>query len=494
MYYLRYFKTQAEAIGQTANIPTVAMVEGVDKVGFFGGNASPYYIFSVDGNFIKIKDTRVVCTYNVTSTTSAIRLFGGPYYSFVSMEVDGVDTELTTEYKFSTTGKHTVKYTMEDGVTNIGEYVFRSCTELTSVTIPDGVTNIGAWAFDGCTTLTSVTIPDSVTSIDYHAFYDTPWYKEYRTDVNNQYDNIIYINNVAYDTVNAEITKYFYKEGTTFINFLNGPEATALTIPNGVLGIGWYAFQGRRSITSVVIPDSVTYIGPHAFSDCTSLTSIIIGKGAKYMGDGAIRDNTKLTTIKYTGTKTQWAAITKHYNCVSNVPATKVICSDEVINLFNKITAIYNVTTTSSSTKIAKYLSYRFSSMTVDGVKVDIVSSYTFSTTGKHTIIWETLLSEIDDYTFSDCTTLASVTIPDGVTNIIDGAFNRCTTLASVTISDSVTYIGPHVFSECTSLTSIKYNGTVSQWKKISRGYDWHYRVPAKTVTCSDGACGLDET
>ena len=492
MYYLRYFKTQAESIGQTANIPTVAMVEGVDKVGYFGGDASPYYIFSVDGNFIKIKDTRVVCTYNVTSTTSAINLFKGSIYSFVSMEVDGVDTPLTTTYKFSTTGKHIVKYTLKDGVTSIDESVFSSCTALTSVTIPDGVTNIGAWAFYGCTALTSVTIPDSVTSIDYCAFNNTPWYKEYSTDVNNQYDNIIYINNVAYGSINATITKYFYKEGTTFINFLNGMEVTALTIPNGVLGIGWYAFQRWRSITSVVIPDSVTHIGPHAFSNCTSLTSIIIGKGTKYMGDGAIRDNTKLTTIKYTGTKTQWAAITKHYNWVSNVPATKVICSDEVINLFNKITAIYNVTTTSSSTIIAEY-NY-FSSMTVDGVKVDTVSSYTFSTTGKHTIIWETSLSEIYKSTFSFCCSLTSITIPDGVTSIGYGAFVNCSSLTSIEIPYSVTSIDDFVFTNCTKLRTIKYNGTVSQFKSISREDYWHSNVPATTVTCSDGTCGLDET
>ncbi|MCR5821967.1 MAG: leucine-rich repeat domain-containing protein, partial [Bacteroidales bacterium] len=43
-------------------------------------------------------------------------------------------------------------------VTSIGDYTFRGCSGLTSVTIPDAVTSIGLYAFYGCRGLTSVTI------------------------------------------------------------------------------------------------------------------------------------------------------------------------------------------------------------------------------------------------------------------------------------------------------------------------------------------------
>ena len=37
-----------------------------------------------------------------------------------------------------------------DGVTTIGEYAFRDCSHLTSVTIPNSVTTIKEYAFYGC--------------------------------------------------------------------------------------------------------------------------------------------------------------------------------------------------------------------------------------------------------------------------------------------------------------------------------------------------------
>ena len=59
-----------------------------------------------------------------------------------------------------------------DSVTTIGNYVFRDCNNLTSVTIPDSVTSIGNYAFYYCNNLTSVTIPDSVTTIGNYVFRD----------------------------------------------------------------------------------------------------------------------------------------------------------------------------------------------------------------------------------------------------------------------------------------------------------------------------------
>ena len=56
---------------------------------------------------------------------------------------------------------------------------------------------------------------------------------------------------------------------------------------------------------------------------------------------------------------------------------------------------------------------------------------------------------------FSDCTSLTSVVIPDGVTSIYDSTFYGCTSLTSITIPDSVTSIDEDAFYGCTSLTNV---------------------------------------
>ena len=57
-----------------------------------------------------------------------------------------------------------------NSVTSIGDYAFRGCDALTSITIPNSVTSIGNYAFTYCESLTSVTIGNSVTSIGWEAF------------------------------------------------------------------------------------------------------------------------------------------------------------------------------------------------------------------------------------------------------------------------------------------------------------------------------------
>ena len=62
------------------------------------------------------------------------------------------------------------EFTIPNKVTDIGDYAFYNCTNLTKVTIPDNVTTIRHGAFMRCNSLTSVVIPNSVTSIGGSAF------------------------------------------------------------------------------------------------------------------------------------------------------------------------------------------------------------------------------------------------------------------------------------------------------------------------------------
>jgi hypothetical protein len=57
-----------------------------------------------------------------------------------------------------------------DSVTAINHFAFRECAKLASINLPQYLTFIGYIAFGGCSSLTSITIPGSVTYIGYEAF------------------------------------------------------------------------------------------------------------------------------------------------------------------------------------------------------------------------------------------------------------------------------------------------------------------------------------
>ena len=64
-------------------------------------------------------------------------------------------------------------------------------------------------------------------------------------------------------------------------------------------------------------------------------------------------------------------------------------------------------------------------------------------------------VTSIGEFAFFDCTSLTSITIPNGVTSIGDYAFWNCTSLTSITIPNSVTWIGGSAFYGCSSLIAI---------------------------------------
>lgn len=171
-----------------------------------------------------------------------------------------------------------------NGVTveTIGHGAFEK-SAVTSVTIPDSVTAILDRAFANCYQLTNISIPNSVTSIGFSAF-------EHCTSLQS------------------------------------------ITLPSSLRNISMFLFRNCSQLTTIHIPDSVLSIQDYAFGNCTSLETIRIPVSVTSIEKGAFDGCPSSMTVTYSGSKTQWDAISKGSN--NDVLENKLVC--------NKLEATFN--------------------------------------------------------------------------------------------------------------------------------------------------------
>ena len=73
-------------------------------------------------------------------------------------------------------------------------------------------------------------------------------------------------------------------------------------------------------------------------------------------------------------------------------------------------------------------------------------------------------LTLLGNCVFYDCSSLTSVALPDGLTQLGYYAFARCSSLTSVALPDGLTQLGYYVFSRCSSLTSVALPDGSHSW------------------------------
>lgn len=182
---------------------------------------------------------------------------------------------------------------LEEGVTSVGSFAFRGCTNLTSLSLPASLTAIGESAFSECDALQEVHIADLAAwmAVDFAVWYE----EEYVESLGAWQEFETCSNPLA---AAAEVRLY-----------VNGSAATAVTLPEGITAVGDRAFWGYRNLTGVVIPDGVESVGGKAFENCTGLKSVTLPASIKTFGNAAFLGCSSLKDVYYPGTPTQVARI-----------------------------------------------------------------------------------------------------------------------------------------------------------------------------------------
>src|ERR1035437_324130 len=190
-------------------------------------------------------------------------------------------------------------YLLPNGVTNIWNYAFYSCTNLNIVHISDTVACIGSHAFNGCMLLTNINLGSNVSSIGTGAFQSSGLRSiTLPSRLTMIADYLCYgCGNLTNVTIPAGVTNIgrsaFYQAGIANIAipgsvatlgdyaFFSCPNLQTIQLGDGIQRISQFAFSSCYDVVSINIPNSVGSIGYGAFYYCTSLGfgPVTIGKG-----------------------------------------------------------------------------------------------------------------------------------------------------------------------------------------------------------------------
>ena len=238
-----------------------------------------------------------------------------------------------------------------------------------------------------------------------------------------------------------------------------------------------YAFQDCSNLYSVYLCDTIQSIGSYAFNGC-GFTWFSIPESVETLGGSCFSSCRNLEEIEIPGGISEIPASAFYY-CTSlsevDLPPTVTSIGSSAFNYCSALTTVsplYSVTSIGESAfancKALKDISFwgelwyiganAFSGCAaLTGIELpDTVTTLGISSN-----------SYYDQYktagTFSNCTSLLTVRLGNGLKEIPASVFAGCSALESVTIGNNVTAIGYQAFARCKALTSLTIPASVTK-------------------------------
>ena len=368
-------------------------------------------------------------------------------------------------YNIITTEPYAVKVTYQSS------YSQSNYSGLTTATIPETVdyngitytvTSIGEGAFRWCSSLTSITIPKTIKVIENNAF--TNCYNLTKTN----YTGTI----ASWCDIKFNYSNPIENSGNFFIN---DQEIKDITIPNTVDSIPYMAFRGCSSLISVSISEGVVSIGKEAFMECYNLQSVTIPNSITHIGRNAffrtdIYSKNMEDDILYIDNClicARWQDFYYEERSITVKNNTRLIADEAFADCISLTTIVLPESVTSIGQEAFSNCS-SLNSITIPN-NLTSIGSEAFDDTPWYENLEDGLLY-MGRVLYKYKGTMppnTSIQINDGTICINENAFYNCSSLASITIPNSVKSIGDEAFYNCESLTKTNYTGDVASWCNI---------------------------
>lgn len=344
------------------------------------------------------------------------------------------------------------EFTVPDSVTKISKDVFNGSAKLETLNL-SATTDATMLAnlVSGVPNLKAVNIPAAskeLASDEYGVVYDTG--KTNIAYVPLGFDAAEYEVPYTVTTINASTFKNV--KSLKKVVFANAPEGKTA----GELTFGASAFEAS-GLTEITLPARTKSLGNYIFRNCTSLVSVNFedGYACGSLPTAAFYGCSALTDIRLPGEITSIGTQVFYNNAALETVTFGIKKSGEVNQL----------------TRIGGYAFFGCSSLATLQTEQPVKDSETGKITGVTYV--EKLPDSITEFGNSDnaatgngpftkCTSLQSITIPDGVENINNSAFSGCTALETVNLPKLLKTIYSSAFSGCTSLKTVNFNKDTS--------------------------------
>ncbi len=246
--------------------------------------------------------------------------------------------------------------------------------------------------------------------------------------------------NAVYTLISKGLV-FTLKNGTYSVTDYTGTDANVIVpaIYNGkdVTSVGARAFENCTSLVKIEIPEGVTKIDDSAFQLCRSLLSITIPRSVTSIGAKAFQSCNKLIEI-YNLSKVSITSESGH-GFAAFFPLDIYTSPDSPSKILVDATGCIFYEN-GSTCYLLGYIG--------DETKLALPDNYN----GKK--------YEIFQWAFSNCNSLESIMIPEGIASIENYTFYMCSSLVSATIPDSVKSIGESAFIGCSKLSANLYDNS----------------------------------